>query len=198
MSTTAKNNIGIFLDRDGTINVEIFFLKNPDDLSLIPDAAKAIREMNEMGLKVFVITNQSGIARGYLTEDDLHLVHKKLTELLQKENAFLDAMYYCKHFFEESAPAEEKCTCRKPNIGMLQQAEKEFGIDLKKSFVVGDRFVDVNAGKNAGATSILVRTGYGEEALQWAIENNVSVDYVAKNLYDAWQRIKELLLKNNE
>ena len=124
MNTTSNNNIGIFLDRDGTINVEIYFLKNPDELVLIPGAAQAIRGMNAMGLKVFVITNQSGIARGYLTEEDLHLVHKKLTELLQKENASLDAMYYCKHYFEESAPAEEKCTCRKPNIGMLQQAEK--------------------------------------------------------------------------
>ena len=198
MNTTSNNNIGIFLDRDGTINVEIYFLKNPDELALIPGAAQAIREMNALGVKVFVITNQSGIARGYLTEEDLHLVNKRLVELLQQENAFLDAIYYCKHYFEESAPAEEKCTCRKPNIGMLQQAEKEFGIDLKKSFVVGDRFVDVNAGKNAGAISILVRTGYGEESLQWAIDNNISVDCVANNLYDAWQRIKEFLLPSKE
>ena len=182
-----KHNIAIFLDRDGTINEEVNFLSHPDELTLIPNAAKAIREMNELGLNVFVISNQSGIARGYLTEDDLQKVNGHLVQLLKIENAFVKKIYYCPH------SDEHNCNCRKPKPGMLQQAEQEFHVDLKNSFIIGDRFVDIDAGKNVGAKTILVRTGYGEKSIQWGNENNQSADYVAQNLYEGFQWIKKQL-----
>ncbi|MBS4029276.1 MAG: D-glycero-beta-D-manno-heptose 1,7-bisphosphate 7-phosphatase [Ignavibacteriales bacterium] len=181
------NNIAVFLDRDGTINEEINFISNPDELVLIPDSAKAIREMNELGLKVFIISNQSGIARGYFSENDLQKVNERLLQLLKNENAFIDKIYYCPHIDEDN------CDCRKPKPGMLKQAEQEFGIDLKKSFVVGDRFVDVDAGKNVGAKTILVKTGYGEESLKWGNDNNQHADVTAQNLYEGIQFIKKIL-----
>ena len=180
-------NIAVFLDRDGTINEEKNFISKPEEVILIPKSANAIRELNKLGLKVFVISNQSGIARGYFTEHDLHKINERLIRLLSEENAYVDKIYYCPHLDEDN------CNCRKPKPGMLLQAENEFGIDLNNSFVVGDRFVDVDAGKNAGAKTVLVKTGYGEQSFNWGKENNQFADFTAQNLYEGIQYIIKLL-----
>lgn len=185
------NNIAIFLDRDGTINEELEFISSPDDVKLIPRSADAIREANQLGLKVFVITNQSGIARGFIKEEELALVHNKLVELLNKEGAHIDAIYFCPHHPEYGEPPYKiECDCRKPNSGMLRQAEKEFNIDLNKSFVIGDRIIDVQTAHAVGATGILVLTGYGKNQIDEVLKNNIEIDYIAEDLYDAMQFIK--------
>ncbi len=191
------NNIGIFLDRDGTINEELEFISSPDDIKLIPLSADAIRQANEIGLKVFVITNQSGVARGFIKEEELVRVHNKLVELLNQEGAHIDAIYFCPHHPELGEPPYKmECECRKPNSGMLRQAEKEFNIDLKKSFVVGDRIIDIQAASAVGATGILVLTGYGKNQIDEILKNNIEIDYIAENLYDAMQFIKTKIKLN--
>jgi len=182
-----NTNIAVFLDRDGTIIEERHFISTPEEVILIPNSADAIRELNQLGIKIFVISNQSGIAHGYFTETDLLQMNERLLQLLKNENAFIDKIYYCPH------KDENNCECRKPKPGMLKQAEKEFGIDLKKSFVIGDRFVDVDAGKNVGAKTILVETGYGEQSVKWGNENEQHADFTAQNLYEGIQYIKRLL-----
>ncbi len=185
--------VGIFFDRDGTINTEIDFLRKPEELELIPKSVDAIREANESGLKVFIITNQSGIARGFFTEHDLAAVHKRLADLLKKQHAHIDAIYFCPHHPEYGKPPYNvACQCRKPDIGMLKKAETEFNLDLIKSFVVGDRCVDVRAGRRAGCTTFLVLTGYGMTE-RYECATNADVDYVVNDAYDAWLHIKGIL-----
>ena len=187
-------HIGIFLDRDGTINHEVDFLRTPEQLTLIPGSADAIREANGCGWKVFVITNQSAVARGFLTEEKLAGIHAGLGALLRKHNAAVDAMYYCPHHPELGLGVYRMaCDCRKPNTGMLTRAAHEFNVDLKKSFVIGDKMTDVQTGINGGATSILVLTGYGKEELRLCRENHVPIDHVAESLYEAMQYVKSIV-----
>lgn len=186
-------NVGIFFDRDGTVNTEVDYLSSPEELELIPGTAEAIREANQLGVKVFVITNQSGIARGLITEQDLRNIHSRLEKMLSRHGAKIDAIYYCPHHSESGLPPYNVvCECRKPGTGMLRTAAKEFGVDLSRSFVVGDKLVDVMAGENAGCTSILVLTGYGisekEDCLK---ETNVA--HIAEDASAAWQFIKKQL-----
>ena len=186
-------HIGLFLDRDGTINEEVDYLSSPHQVRLIPRAADAIREAKGLGFKVVVISNQSGVARGMFTETDLKEVNSALIALLSREQAQIDALYYCPHHPDGTvAPYNIDCDCRKPGIGMLKRAAREFDIDLSSSYVVGDRMSDIEAGRNAHATSILVLTGYGKEQLNRIDGQNVSMQYVATDLYDAFQQIKRL------
>ncbi len=189
-----QRHVAIFLDRDGTINEDVNFLSSPEQLVLIENSAEAIREANELGLKVIVFTNQSGIARGYFTEEDLHKIHKRLDELLAERGAKIDAYYYCPHHpTKGEGEYKIECECRKPKDGMLQRASREQNIDLKKSFVIGDRCIDVQAGKTAGATTILVLTGHGKEEYEKCKSENFEPDFVAENLKEAIEIIKKTL-----
>lgn len=186
-----KNDFAVFVDRDGTINVDVDFLSSPSQLQLIPRSAEAIKELNVLGVPVVVITNQSGIARGLYSEDDLHRVHTAMDEMLNQADAKIAAYYYCPHHpLEGIAPYVQECDCRKPKIGMLKSAEQAFGFDLKRSFVVGDKFIDMQAGKSAGSMTIQVSTGYGEKEKD--LSSDVR-DYYAVDLYDAVQFIKSKL-----
>lgn len=188
----SMNGIGLFLDRDGTINDEIDFLTNPDELHLIDGSDRAIREANRLGLKVFVITNQSGVARGLLTEERLNAIHRRLLEMLGKRGAHVDAIYYCPHHPELGKPPYRvDCDCRKPKTGMLKRAEQEFGIDVRKSYVIGDRMIDVETAHAAGATPILVLTGYGKDEWEICKIHNIPVDHVAENLEAAMKVVKQ-------
>ena len=193
------NRSGIFLDRDGTINEEVDFLTNPLDLRLIPGAADAIREANESGFKVFIITNQSGIARGLLTEERLGEIHAALVSKLAGHRAKIDAIYYCPHHPDFGQPPyRSECDCRKPKTGMIDQAVRAFGIDVRKSFVIGDRMIDVQTGNNAGAASILVLTGYGRSELELCRRNGVPIGHTAADLYAAVQYAKQSVLQVQE
>jgi D-glycero-D-manno-heptose 1,7-bisphosphate phosphatase len=192
-------SIGVFLDRDGTVNEEVDFLSSPDELHLLNGSASAIREANELGLTTVIVTNQSGIARGLLTEERLMEIHHRLEQVLEKEGARIDAIYFCPHLpGEGNSPYYQDCSCRKPKTGMVLHAAERFGIDLSRSFVVGDRMIDIEMGKRVGATTIIVRTGYGEMEISQMQEHNVTPDYVAENLLDAMQYIKKVLHREHQ
>jgi D-glycero-D-manno-heptose 1,7-bisphosphate phosphatase len=180
----------VFLDRDGTINEEVDFVCSPEELRLIPGAARAISRLNEAGLVTCVISNQSGVARGLLTEEDLLRIHAKLEHDLQSEGARLDRIYYCPHHPTEGIPPYNiSCTCRKPATGMLESGRQEFSIDLRRSFVVGDRLADIGAGTAAGAQTILVQTGYGKNALEDCSRAGIAPDRVLPSLAEAVEYI---------
>ena len=158
------SNRAVFLDRDGTINVEREFLHQPDEFHFIPGAAQAIRLLKEAGFRVIVVTNQSGIARGYYDEAAVNRLHSYMDGELISIGASIDAYYFCPHHPEYSSDDNGKtCGCRKPLAGMLLKAAADFSLDLSTSFIIGDKLADVQAGLNAGCRPILVRTGYGAE-----------------------------------
>ena len=154
----------VFLDRDGTINVEVDYLHKKEDFKFEENADKAIKIINDMGYKVIVVTNHSGIARGYYTENDLKTLHVYLDEELKKIGAKVDAYYYCPH--HPNAKLDEykiDCECRKPEIGMFMEAAKDFSIDFSNSIIVGDKISDLEAGVRLGMKTVLVETGHGTE-----------------------------------
>ena len=185
------DQVGLFFDRDGTLNTELDYLSRPEELQLIPNAARAIREANEFGVKVFIFTNQSGIARGLFTETDLADIHRRLLAMFAHEGARVDAIYFCPHHPEYGmAPYRKSCSCRKPKPGMLKMASKDHGIKLSRSFVIGDRSIDMEAGRAAGCRTALVLTGYGSvERSECLIAG--STDFVARDAYEAWRHIKD-------
>jgi D-glycero-D-manno-heptose 1,7-bisphosphate phosphatase len=188
------NRIGIFLDRDGTINTEVDYLRSPSDLQLIPGSAQGIREANELGWPVIVITNQSGIARGFFDEAALAAIHTELNIRLAEEDAFIDSIYYCPHHPDTGIPPYRRvCDCRKPAIGMLKAASEAFGIDLAASYLIGDRLIDIETARNAGVTPILVLTGYGRNELSACRETGIPVPHVAEDLYDAIHLVRRLV-----
>lgn len=151
----------VFLDRDGTINKYVGFLRNIDDMELLPGAAEAIRRINKSGYLAIVVTNQPVIARGEVTAPELQEIHNKLETLLGREGAYLDAIYYCPHHpdkgFEGEIPELKfDCDCRKPKPGLLLRAAKDYNIDLAASWMVGDRESDIKAGIAAGCKTALV------------------------------------------
>jgi D-glycero-D-manno-heptose 1,7-bisphosphate phosphatase len=143
----------VFLDRDGTINEEVGYLGNPDDLHLLPGAAGAIRRLNESGFTAIVVTNQSAIGRGYFSSEDVAAVNTRLVEQLRERGASIDGLYVCPH------RPDERCSCRKPEPGLLLQAAEEHGLDVRGSFLVGDKESDLDSGRRAGCRTVLVRTG---------------------------------------
>ena len=154
----------VFLDRDGTVNVEVHYLSQPDQLELLPTVAETIERLNGLGIAVIVVTNQAGVARGYFPEHRLNDIHHRLKEMLATRNARIDGVYYCPHH-PDSGLGQYKtaCECRKPMPGMLTRAASECCLDLGNSLMIGDRESDLQAGSNAGCQTALVRTGYGSE-----------------------------------
>lgn len=154
----------VFLDRDGTINKYVGFLRNIDEFELIPGVADAIRKINESGYLAIVVTNQPVIARGEVTVEELNEIHNKMERLLGEQGAYIDAIYYCPHHpdkgFEGEIPELKiNCDCRKPKPGMLLQAAKDFNIDLSKSVMIGDSENDMEAGRAAGCKTVLAENG---------------------------------------
>jgi D-glycero-D-manno-heptose 1,7-bisphosphate phosphatase len=158
----------VFLDRDGTINEQMGYINHLSRFCLLPGAGEAIRLLNGHGLPVVVVTNQSGLARGYFPASLLDAVHAEMVRLLALDGAWIDGLYVCPHHPEAR---EEQyrldCACRKPKTGLLEQAASELGLDLGRSYMVGDRWSDVRCGVAAGATSLLVLTGYGRGDLAY-------------------------------
>lgn len=145
----------VLIDRDGTLNVDKHYLSDPAQLELIPGAGAAVRRLNRAGFGVCVVTNQSGVARGYFDLDRVAQVHARLAELLAAEGAAVDGIYVCPH------GPDDACGCRKPLPGLVEQAAAEHGFDPAAAFVVGDKEADIGMGRAVGAATILVRTGYG-------------------------------------
>ncbi|MCK4739417.1 MAG: HAD family hydrolase [Deltaproteobacteria bacterium] len=175
------SEVAVFLDRDGTINIDTGYIGVAEGFTLITGAAVAIRLLNQTGVKVFIVTNQSGIGRGYFTETDLGLVNARMKELLSLEGARIDGIYYCTH------RPDDNCDCRKPATALVKRAEAEHAVKAKSSFVVGDKFVDVALGKNVGAKSVLVLTGAGEKEREKFDHSTEGIipDLIAKDLLGA-------------
>lgn len=177
-----RKNTAVFLDRDGTINEEVGYLDSLDKLELYPNSFEAIRLINESGMLTVVITNQSGVARGYFSENFVNAVHSRISEILKKNGAHIDRFYYCPHHpTEGNDPYLKSCDCRKPSPGMLIRASEELEIDLSRSYMVGDAEKDIELANRVGAKGILVRTGYGENV----VTSDVKPAYVAEDILDA-------------
>jgi len=155
----------VFLDRDGTINVEKNYLWRIEDFAFIPGVPEAIGRLNRAGFLVVVVTNQAGIARGYFRPGDVDRLHEHIQRQLADSGARIDAYYSCPHHPDYGDPPVA-CECRKPATGMLLRAAAELGIDLRRSWMIGDKAADIEAGLRAGCHPILVRTGYGEKTAQ--------------------------------
>lgn len=182
----SDGKIGVFLDRDGTLNEERDFIRAPEDLHLIPGAPEAVCMLNSRSIIACVISNQSGVARGFLTESDLAPIHAKLKRELLLGGAVIDRIYYCPHHpTAGAAPYNIDCDCRKPKPGMLRQGAADFGIDLRRSFVVGDSIVDMQAGESVGARTILVRTGYGETTEKLIKREQLRVTAIVPSIVEA-------------
>lgn len=152
----------VFLDRDGTINVEVQYLSQVEDFQFIPGVPWALKRLKDAGFLLVVVTNQSGIGRGLYDEAALESIHSHMHADLAKFGAAIDACYFCPHHPEHAiGDYHQECGCRKPLPGMLQQAAQDLDIDLAASFMIGDKLADVEAGIAAGCSSLLVLTGYG-------------------------------------
>ena len=144
----------VFLDRDGTLIEDVPYCSRVEDVRLFPGAAKAITLLIKSGYKVIVVTNQSGIGRGYFPDQAVYDIHEHIKSQLAFKGAFIDAFYYCPHI-----PMDE-CECRKPNPGLLLQASDKYGIDLSETYMIGDKSTDIEAADRAGCKSILVNQNY--------------------------------------
>ena len=177
----------VFLDRDGTISEEYGYANHISRFQMFPFAAAAIRRMNEAGIPVIVVTNQSGVARGYFGEELVERIHVRMRDELAAAGAHVDAVYYCPHVRADG------CKCRKPEVGMLEQAAREHNLQIEGSTVVGDRYSDVALGHAAGCRSIFVLTGYGRGDYEWHHASWArQPDDVVENLAEA----VELILKD--
>jgi D-glycero-D-manno-heptose 1,7-bisphosphate phosphatase len=157
-------NRAVFLDRDGTVNVEKEYLHRTEEFEFIPGAPDAIRLLNDAGFLVIVVTNQSGIGRGYYDEAAVHRLHRYMDVELARHGAVVDAYYLCPHHpLHGIGGYLRECGCRKPLPGMLLAAADAFSIDLNSSYIIGDKMADMEAGLAAGCRPLLVRTGYGDQ-----------------------------------
>ena len=176
----------VFLDRDGVINEEVNYLKRPEQMEMINGSAVAVKKLNDSDYLGIVVTNQSAVARGLCSDNDIAEIHKRLDVLLSEKHAFLDRIYYCPHHPERGFEGEDEqykieCECRKPKTGMLLQAEQDFNIDEEESFIIGDATVDVMTGINAGVKTILVRTGHAGKDRKYDCQS----DFIFENLKEA-------------
>ncbi len=182
-----KKKPAVFLDRDGTINEQMGYINHLCRFVLLPGVGDAIRMLNEKNIPVIVVTNQSGLARGYFPPELIDDVHKKMTDELALSGAHIDKIYICPHHPEaKEEKYREACNCRKPKPGMLYRAAEELEIDLSKSFVVGDRWSDIGSANAVGAVPILVRTGYGRGDEQFiGPQQLVQPEFTAEDLKEA-------------
>jgi D,D-heptose 1,7-bisphosphate phosphatase len=178
----------VFLDRDGTLNYDPGYLGNPSDLKLFPDAGKVLADLkNKFHFKLIVISNQSGIARGLITDDQVIAVNAELNKILLEFNVQIDAFYYCP--FHPDFSTADDCTCRKPSPKMILDSASDFNINLSQSYLIGDSSSDIKAGIEAKLKTILVKTGYGTESISILQNDNYFPSFVAENLTEAYNFI---------
>ncbi|CAN5539518.1 N/A [soil metagenome] len=190
-------NKAVFVDRDGTINVEVDYLSSVNDLVLIDKALDALKLLKDSGYLIIVVTNQSGIARGYFTEDDLELIHNELKSRLtiekNSEKSLIDDIYFSPFHSEGSVDKYTKNSeCRKPGTGMILKAAAEHEIDLAASFMIGDSFADMQLAENAGMKSFLVKTGYGKKTYEKCIESGIIPFRYVNSIFEASEIISKI------
>jgi D-glycero-D-manno-heptose 1,7-bisphosphate phosphatase len=180
-------NIAVFLDRDGTVSEEVGYVNHLSRYKLFDWTAKAIKLLNEAKIKAILVTNQAGVARGYFTEDLIWKVHEKLNSELAAFDAHLDGIYYCPHHPSAGQPPyRASCECRKPKPGLLYQAAQEHEVDLTRSFMIGDKYTDVELAQRIGVKGVMVMTGYGMGEYEYQRESWPKMpDKIAKDLLEA-------------
>ncbi|MBX7042474.1 MAG: HAD family hydrolase [Ignavibacteria bacterium] len=180
-------NRAVFLDRDGTLNEEVSYLSRVEDLKIIPGAETALKELRKAGYLNIVITNQSGISRGFFTEEDLNEIHTELYARLQDGGrSLIDGIYYSPYHPEGKLERYRiDSPDRKPGTGMIIKAAERFDLDLKESFLIGDSLTDMQCAENAGLRKILVLTGYGRRTEEVCAGMGINPDYVAEDILDA-------------
>jgi D-glycero-D-manno-heptose 1,7-bisphosphate phosphatase len=174
----------VLLDRDGTVIVERNYLSDPDQVELIPGVVDGLRHLSRMGLGLLIVTNQSGIGRGYFDEARLAEIHERMWRMLADRGVALDGIYVCPH------TPEDGCACRKPETGMITQAAAQHGFEPAEAFVVGDKASDIELGRRVGACTFLVRTGYGA---QYERTDGTRPDHVVEDLLEATRVIGRLV-----
>jgi len=185
MRSSDWHRTAVFLDRDDTILRDPGYLSDPGLIEILPGAARAIRTINDSGLKAIVVTNQSGIARGFFDEETLLAIHERLKEILSGQGARIDAIYYCPHHNEGIVEEYRRaCTCRKPEPGLLLKAAQDFGLDLRRCYLVGDKPIDIETIHRVGGKGVLVNTGED-------IPPGIQPDRRAASLIDAVRWILE-------
>ena len=170
-----KMSNAVFFDRDGTINIDEGYTYKTMDLKFFSRAIKGLQMLSQSPFKLIIISNQSGIGKGYFKEEDYDAFMKEMIKQLKKEKVRIDAAYYCPH------KPDDNCDCRKPRLGNVKKAQKEFNLDLKKSYIVGDKTEDIQTGINAGMKTIAVQTGNAVKDGKF----NAAPDFTAKDLYEA-------------
>lgn len=177
----------VFLDRDGTINEQMGYINHLSRFILLPGVPEAIRLLKRSGFLTIVVSNQSGVARGYFPIDLVHRVNALMTDSLQRQGARVDGIFFCPHHPRAELPEYAmECDCRKPRTGLMQQACMAHEIDLTRSFAVGDRYQDVEFAHHGGIRGILVRTGYGQGEIDHVLPHKTrQPDYIAEDLLDA-------------
>jgi len=177
----------VFMDRDGTISEEVGYVNHPTRYRVFPYSAEAVRLLNGAGWLAILVTNQAGVARGYFTEDLIGEVHGRLERELERGGARLDALYYCAHHpTVGEIPYRFDCDCRKPKPGLIKRAADKFEIDLKQSWMIGDRYSDIELARNAGTRAAFVLSGYGRG--EWEYQRAAwkhEPELVAENLLEA-------------
>ena len=174
----------VILDRDGTIILDKDHLTEVSEVELIPNAGKAIKKLNDLGLGTIIVTNQTVVGNGHIIIRELEAIHRKMLDLLSKEGAKIDGIYFCPHRIEDN------CSCRKPKLGLIEQSLKDYNFDPKEAFVIGDKVLDVEMGEKMGARTFLVRTGYGAEVEK---EKRIKPTYIVNDLLEAVETIRQQL-----
>ena len=181
----------VFIDRDGTISEEVGYINHPSRFRVFPFSAAAVKLLNQSGWLAIVITNQAGVARGYFSEEMIQTVHDRLQRGLESHGARLDAIYYCAHHPSVGQPPYRlDCDCRKPKPGLISRAVEKFDIDRASSWMVGDRYSDIELARNAGIHSAFVMTGYGRGEWEHQQANwEYQPELIAENLLEAVEAI---------
>ncbi len=186
-----KKNRAVFLDRDGVINEDFGYVHKIEDFHIYDEVFPALKKLQDAGFKLIVITNQSGIGMGYYTEEDFKKVNKYMLKMLKERGINIDKVYYCPHHPEGTVPEYRiKCNCRKPGTEMIKRGVKDFNIDTTKSFLIGDKETDIEAGLKMGLKTALVKTGQGINYYK-----DTKAHYVAENILDA---VENFILKEDK
>ena len=176
----SMKNKAVFVDRDGTINIDMHYLSQPWQFTMYSSVGEGIKKLKDHGFVIIVITNQSGIGRGYFSEDDLAAIHERMKLDFFKYGVTLDAIYYCPHH------PDDHCNCRKPNIGLFERAIREHNIDVTASFMLGDKILDIGAGKNIGVKTVLIPEPHiRNDCLSRESEWRYHPDFIACDFCDA-------------
>lgn len=177
----------VFIDRDGTVNEQMGYINHLSRFVMLPGSVEAIRLLNQQGYLVIIVTNQSGIARGYYPIDLVEEIHDHMRELLKKDGAWVDGIFYCPHYAQGIVPEYSiECNCRKPGPGLIEQALESFEIDMEVSYVIGDRYSDIKLARRLNMQGILVTTGYGLGDMEYVFPRlSFKPDHIAGDLLHA-------------